>query len=213
MNYCLPFTGEIVVVSSHHVTRSAMTIKPTKTSLNSAAYPILGILSRGPAHGYDICYRLREGVGSIWRLGKSQVYALLIQLERDGLVLHERVGQENLPAKNVFRLTERGEEVFREWLDRPVDHIRDMRLEFLTKLWFAAQSEPSSESLLIEKQAAACRAKVSALVKLRSAAKTETESLSASFRLKLVEAAISWLEGLGETGRQIARTRLRGGKE
>ncbi len=173
------------------VTRSAMTTKRPPKSRNSAVYPILGILSRGPAHGYDICFRLRAGVGSIWRLGKSQVYALLVQLEREGLVLHERVGQDHLPAKNVFKLTERGEEIFRQWLDEPVAHIRDMRLEFLTKLWFARHYEPLSETRLIENQVALCRKRITALERQRESARTRIESLSVEFRLKLVEATIS----------------------
>lgn len=168
----------------------------TKKSRNPAEYPILGILSRGPIHGYDICRVLVDGIGSIWRLGKSQVYALLMRLEREELVVHERVGQDNLPAKNIFSLTEQGEEVFGQWLNQPVLHVRDMRLEFLTKLWFARQVDLKMEEVLIEAQLVVCIEKAEGLKELKSACRTEIEALSAGLRLNMVEAAISWLEDI-----------------
>ncbi|MCL4539855.1 MAG: PadR family transcriptional regulator, partial [Bacteroidetes bacterium] len=145
------------------MTSRHLNIVKAATTRNPAEYPVLGILALGEAHGYDICLRLRKGIGSIWSLGKSQVYALLSRLEREGLVDHERVGQENLPARNIFRITPVGEEVFREWVNSPVNHVRDMRLEFLTKLWFARQVDPDNERKLIEKQLAVCREKVKRL--------------------------------------------------
>jgi len=168
----------------------------TKRSRNPAEYPVLGILSSGPVHGYDICRRLGEGIGSIWQLGKSQIYALLAKLEREGLVIHERVGQENLPAKNIFSLTHKGEQVFKEWREEPVYHMRDMRLQFLTKLWFVGQSDPQRERTLIEKQLAACREKAEVLARLEDLCRTQVEALSIGFRLTVVRAAISWLEQL-----------------
>lgn len=151
---------------------------------------------KNPAQGIHICRRLGEGIGSIWQLGKSQIYALLAKLEREGLVIHERVGQETLPAKNIFSLTRKGEEVFKEWREEPVHHIRDMRLEFLTKLWFVGQFDPQSERTLIEKQLAACREKAEVLARLEDLCRTEVEALSIGFRLTVVRAAISWLEQL-----------------
>ncbi|MBI5572552.1 MAG: PadR family transcriptional regulator [Desulfomonile tiedjei] len=162
---------------------------------NPAEYPVLGVLTRGPAHGYDICRLLREGIGSIWRLGKSQVYALLIRLEREGLVRHERIGQENLPAKNIFSLTAQGEDVFQEWLDSPVHHVRDIRLEFLTKLWFAHQRGSEFEHNLIEKQLAVCQDKAARLKALRATSRTPIECRSAELRLAMVQAAVSSLKG------------------
>ncbi len=100
------------MICSHAMTSKHLNIVKAEISRNPAEYPVLGILALGEAHGYDICRRLHKGIGPIWKLGKSQVYALLARLERDGLVAHERVGQENLPAKNIFSITAMGEGVF-----------------------------------------------------------------------------------------------------
>jgi PadR family transcriptional regulator, regulatory protein AphA len=189
------------MICSHTMTSLHMNIIKAEISRNPAEYPVLGILTLGEAHGYDICRRLHKGIGPIWKLGKSQVYALLSRLERDGLVAHERMDQENLPARNMFRITPTGEEVFREWLDAPVNHVRDMRLEFLTKLWFARQTDPDHERTLIEHQLAVCGEKVKRLEALKAMCSTEIESRSISFRLTIVRAAASWLgELLIQTG-------------
>ena len=200
----LPFKGRkgnrLLFRQRHGIASHIMTVQPLNKPgaagpRNPAEYPVLGILTRGPAHGYDICRLLREGIGSIWRLGKSQVYALLIRLEREGLVGHERIGQETLPAKNIFSLTPEGAEVFEEWLDSPVYHVRDIRLEFLTKLWFAHQRGLESEKRLVEKQLAVCQEKATRLEALRAASRTPIECRSAEFRLAIVQAAISSLKG------------------
>jgi|SRR5271157_2740796 len=184
------------MICSHTMTSRHLNIIKAEISRNPAEYPVLGILTLGEAHGYDICRRLHKGIGSIWKLGKSQVYALLTRLERDGLVAHERVGQENLPARNMFRITTTGEEVFREWVDAPVNRVRDMRLEFLAKLWFARQADPDHERTLIDQQLAVCREKVKRLEALKASCSTEIESRSIGFRLTIVQAAVLWLEEL-----------------
>jgi DNA-binding PadR family transcriptional regulator len=154
------------------------------------------MLSGGPLHGYDMCRRLRQGIGSIWRLSKSQIYALLAKLEREGLVVHERVGQENLPAKNIFSLTTEGAEAAKEWLEQPVHHIRNMRLEFFTKLWFARQASAVRERHLIGKQLEVCREKAADLDRLRHSVGNQVEELSIAFRVALIKATVSWLEDL-----------------
>ncbi|MBI5251408.1 MAG: PadR family transcriptional regulator [Desulfomonile tiedjei] len=179
-------------MTSHNINASKLKDR------NPAEYPILGILARGPAHGYEISLRLNEEIGSIWRLGKSNTYALLGRLERDGLVSHERVGQENLPAKNIFNLTPKGMEVYKEWINKPVWHIRDMRLEFLTKLWCAQQLGHQFERSLISEQLDVCREKTHRLEAQVASCRNEIEFRSLSFRLTMIRATVAWLEGLLE---------------
>lgn len=181
---------------SHDMTSHLKNHRGEESPRNPAEYPILGVLASGSAHGYDICRRLRAGIGSTWWLGKSQVYALLIKLERKGLVTRERVGQENFPARNIFTITREGEAIFKTWIDTPVPHVRNLRLEFPTKLWFARQQGEASERELIEKQLAVCREKITQLHTLAASCEAQVDRISVSFRSAVVEAAILWLEGL-----------------
>lgn len=76
----------------------------------------MATLLSGSLHGCEMFRRLNEGIGSIRRLGKSQIQALIARLERHELTAHERLGQDNLPAKNIFRLTPEGTQVVKEWI-------------------------------------------------------------------------------------------------
>lgn len=176
-------------MTSHHKSTA-------KGVRNPAEYPVMGMLLGGALHGYDIQGRLREEIGSIWRLGKSQIYAILTKLEREGLVIHERVGQENLPAKNIFSLTPEGTQVVKKWLEQPVNHFRDMRLEFVTKLWFVRKTFPDSERLLVERQLGVCREKAKVFEDLKVSCGNQVEALSIEFRVAVIKATVSCLEGL-----------------
>lgn len=78
---------------------------------------VLGILAGGPAYGYEITARLREqGLSDI---AEGTVYALLIRIERRGLVDEEKVPSEKGPPRKVYSLNAQGraylEEFWRTW--------------------------------------------------------------------------------------------------
>jgi PadR family transcriptional regulator, regulatory protein AphA len=176
------------VTSQNYVNTSGKTRNP-------AEFPVLAVLLRGPLHGYDLCRRLHKDIGQIRRIGKSQVYALLAKLEREGLVARERVGQENLPAKNIFTLTTQGERTVLEWLNAPTLHVRDMSIEFPVKLWFAKQFIPGLEGDLIARQLVVCSEKAASLEQCLVQCASSVQALCYGFRLAAVRAAIGWLEG------------------
>ncbi len=67
--------GCCIVFDSHAVTTITMTKTTTKTSRNPAEYPILGVLSRGPIHGYDINRVLvtESGRFGVWAKARSML--------------------------------------------------------------------------------------------------------------------------------------------
>jgi PadR family transcriptional regulator, regulatory protein AphA len=179
-----------------------------RQSRNPADYPVLGMLCRGPSHGYDLCRELRERLGEVWGLRTSHIYALLAGLEKDGLVRHDRVDQETRPAKKVFSITDEGRLAFLEWLRSPVMNVRDLRLEFLAKLHFARVDSPAAVADLITNQLSICRSSRNRLKSSREQCKTETECAALDFRMAMLEASEAWLlrlpapgsTELGETG-------------
>lgn len=69
---------------------------------------VLGVLTAGPMHGYDITRRINAlGAGSI-RVQEGQLYPILHRLEADAKVAAEWIPQEGRPARKVYRLTESG---------------------------------------------------------------------------------------------------------
>ncbi len=96
---------------------------------------LLGLLCGSPAHGYRLAARFGVGgdLGDLARVGRSQVYALLQNLEAEGLATTRLEPGPGGPARRVFQVTERGRAHFLDWAVRPVDSIRGLRLEFLLK--------------------------------------------------------------------------------
>jgi PadR family transcriptional regulator, regulatory protein AphA len=164
-----------------------------KKQRNPADFPLLGVLSRGPAHGYDLCAELRDRLGEIWTLRASHIYALLAGLEKDGLVSHERIDQENRPAKKVFHITPEGRKLFSKWMTSSVGNVRDMRLEFFAKLHFARLESHGVASKLLDDQLKVCRKNVKRLVAQLEACGVEAERSILDYRLTMLHATMTWL--------------------
>jgi PadR family transcriptional regulator PadR len=78
---------------------------------------VLAVLSGRPAYGYEITAWLREqGFSDI---AEGTVYALLIRIERRGLVDVEKVPSEKGPPRKVYSLNAQGraylDEFWRTW--------------------------------------------------------------------------------------------------
>jgi len=179
---------------------------------NPADFPVLGVLLRGPAHGYEIYPELRQRLGEVWRLRTSHVYALLAGLEKDGLVSHERVDQETRPAKKVFSITNKGREVFLQWVRSPVKNVRDIRLEFLTKLHFAGFDSPEAMENLVSEQLLVCRRSAERLEDIRRDCKTDTQRAALDYRLAMLNAAQTWLNSVRHARRQFHERSLSAAK-
>jgi DNA-binding PadR family transcriptional regulator len=180
------------------MTSNSMNMSGDRKLRNPVEFTVLGVLALGSAHGYDIFQDLADRLGDICRLGKSQVYALLSRLERDGLVSHEKVEQETLPAKKVFHLTREGREELESWFSSPVHSVRDLRIEFLIKLYFAGLNSPEKERQLVADQLAVCREKADRLKEVMRVSESQIERRGLEYRLAMVMTSITWLKGLAE---------------
>ncbi len=169
----------------------------------STEFALLGFLRRQPMHGYEIHQQLSAGtgLGLVWRLKQSQLYALLTKLEREGVVATSIEYQEARPPRKMFELTEAGHRAFLAWVQQPVIQGRKLRLDFLAKLYFAQIEGAEVATRLIEQQRIACRDW------LRQQ-EAETEPLRRSqpydwlvhrFRLGQIEAMLNWLDTCQET--------------
>lgn len=177
------------------------------SSRNPAEFVVLGVLRLGPAHGYDICRHARKEVGFIWRLGTAQVYGLLNKLQREGLVFHERIDQLSKPAKKVFSLTPAGREVFDAWVSLPVHNMREMRLEFLTKLYFSGLMPGQENAKLLSAQLEVCREKMDWLATLKADCASGLERKAVEFRITMTKAVIHWLTGLLDMSESVSSNR------
>jgi DNA-binding PadR family transcriptional regulator len=103
---------------------------------SATEYVILGALMSGQKHGYELMQFLASALEATWQVSTSQLYVLLKRLERQGWLGSRAEPQLDRPSKRVFYITPEGRSKFLEWVKQPVHHVRDLRMEFLCKLFF-----------------------------------------------------------------------------
>jgi DNA-binding PadR family transcriptional regulator len=114
--------------------------------------PLLALLAKEPAHGYELKQALEQTFGEAYPAPNiGQIYVTLQRLARDGLVRGENVVQSSRPNKRVYELTEAGRQALASWVAEPSDgaHVRD---QFFIKLVLAPLSGAADRMALINKQ-------------------------------------------------------------
>ena len=83
---------------------------------------VLGLLAAGPAHGYELRRRYDDLFADAGiEINIGQVYVTLGRLDRDGLVAYTTEPGGDRRDRKVYRLTEAGAAVLRDWLTAPSD--------------------------------------------------------------------------------------------
>jgi PadR family transcriptional regulator AphA len=154
---------------------------------------LLGVLITGPKHGYELHGYVSSEMNQFWNLSMSQVYALLKRMENDGMVASKQEWQETRPPKKTFALTPRGRERFLHWVFTPVDHVRDMRIEFMAKLFFVRRLTIKERLTLVDKQIAVLEGKLESIERSKKKSPDEFQTILYSFKASQTTAALEWL--------------------
>ena len=164
-------------------------------------HALLGFLCDAPMHAYEMHQQLHEAeaLGLVWRIKQSQLYALLARLEEVGFLTAVTAPQETRPARKMLHLTPAGRAAFEEWRRSPVYHGRDLRQEFLAKLYFAHLDGAASVATLVEAQRAVCHTMLVAMQARADAAEQPYARLVYEFRYSQVKASFEWLDQCGTT--------------
>jgi DNA-binding PadR family transcriptional regulator len=167
----------------------------------SPEYPLLGLLMAGPNHGYDLHQRLTVELGSVWHVSQSQTYSVLKRLEQRGDVTARRRLQSKLPARQVLHITAAGRKRFKQWLEGAAGtSARTVRLEFLTRLYFAKLLAPEKGRGIYAAQAQEVTRSVRRLrLALSQVPESQTYNrMSLDLRLRQMELVRTWLREIGE---------------
>ncbi len=168
----------------------------TQAAALSPEYVLLGFLTQQPAHGYDLHERIEAELGQIWHISLSQTYNILNRLETQGYIAGMLQEQEKLPARKRFRLTATGRRRFEDWLSTATEpSTRAIRVEFITRLYFACALSPATARAMIDQQIASTQEGVSHLQTLLDALPPEQtfNRLGLEFRLQQLTTVIEWL--------------------
>ncbi len=158
--------------------------------------PLLALLAKEPAHGYELKSRLEQMFGAAYPSPNiGQVYLTLQRLEKAGLVRSQDVTQATRPNKRVYELTPAGREEVVEWLESASDGPR-VRDDFFMKLALGPLTGDVDRLGLINRQRRYFLSQMRALTSLA----TDTNDSSPIERLLIegallhVQADLDWLE-------------------
>lgn len=171
----------------------------------SIKHALLGLLALGPQHGYDLKAAFEADLSPDSPLNFGQVYTTLERLERDGLVSHHVVAQEERPDKKVYRLTDVGGMELGRWLATPSSSALDLRNETFLKLFLArrlatggAENGGGGPHQVIAMERRAAFGRLHDVTQARLRAEADGSPLQTILMLELaayrLEAFIRWLE-------------------
>ncbi len=165
----------------------------------SPEYAVMGFLYFEPLHGYELHRRLYVNLREVWRIPQNQAYNILKRLEKEALIQAEaQPGETQVPhARTRFALTSAGRSQFERWLYTPTPcSARALRIEFLTRLFFACHLAEDLPMRFIQEQDQAISA---ALVTLEERLakipdKQVFNRLSLELRIRQLHTLQTWLQ-------------------
>jgi DNA-binding PadR family transcriptional regulator len=156
--------------------------------------PLLALLAKEPAHGYELKLALEQTFGQAYPSPNiGQIYVTLKRLEGDGLVSSQSVAQDRRPDKKVYELTAKGREVLAEWVGAPCEGPR-IRDDFFVKLILAPRAGLADQMELISSQRRHYYRAMRDLTALQSAAADNAARLLIEGALLHLQADLDWLD-------------------
>jgi DNA-binding PadR family transcriptional regulator len=155
---------------------------------------LLGLLSRGPRHGYDLKREHDARFPQAKPLPPGQVYATLGRLLRDDLVNQDGSEPGDGPDRRPYSLTPAGEKRLQAWLEElepPAPYVVN---ELFTKVVVALLVGAGAEDYL-EAQRGEHLSRMRELTALKTSPDaTLSDVLAADYALSHLDADVRWLD-------------------
>ncbi|MCX6056075.1 MAG: PadR family transcriptional regulator [Chloroflexi bacterium] len=175
----------------------------------SSEFALLGLLFERPTHGYDL-HRLvndPQGIGMIWGVKMSNLYAQLDKLEKKGFITGIIRPPDSRPAKTEYHITDEGKNIFVEWLKTIVKHPRDFRQEFMLRYFFILKFEPHKAKDFCAMQHQESSTWFANTVQSNQQWVTESgfKKSILEFRVSQIRSMVDWLEWLQAQSPEISK--------
>ena len=167
----------------------------------SPKFAVMGFLYLRPMHGYELHKQLETSLRDVWHISQSQSYAILKNLEKEGWLTVTRQPQEKRPDREVLALTEVGKNRFESWLTAPTPaSARAIRVEFITRLFFASNLSETLRLRLIREQEDAIRLDLEKLSRRLSALPVDQiyNRMGVDLRVRQLRSVLKWVEDCNE---------------
>ncbi len=158
----------------------------------SIGHTLLGLLEKGPRHGYDLKKAYDERFGQDRPLHYGQVYTTLSRLLRNGLVEEAGVEAGDGPERKRYAITDAGVTDVERWLTTPEKPEPYLQNTLYAKVVLALLSGRSADDVLDVQRAAHLRT-MRELTR-RKADGDLVDQLICDHALFHLEADLRWLE-------------------
>jgi DNA-binding PadR family transcriptional regulator len=101
---------------------------------------ILGLLHQRALTGYEVKHSFQTLFSFFFDASYGTIYPTLSKMEKMGYITKESVRQDNRPAKNVYTLTDKGREQFKDYLTSSLED-EVFRSDFLVRMYFGHHLE------------------------------------------------------------------------
>lgn len=154
----------------------------------------LAFLRQGAKHGYELKAEFEALFGGLWEVNAGQIYTTLGRMQRDGLVTHERVLQDDRPDKKMYRLTEAGEQTIVQWMDDAVEFTESPRDELLVKIFVLHRLDQAACLRAVRAQRIAYFAALREFTKRKLSTTDQLQRLIVDRAILRVQADLEWLD-------------------
>jgi len=163
----------------------------------SLKYGVLGLLTEGPLHGYEVKNRFEAMLGGTWEVNIGQIYTTLQRLERDGLV--RPAGPRGDRGKQTYELSDEGRHAVEGWLDEAESGPQTLHEDIYVKLLLAVRLANGDLKSLLARQKRAYLQRLRDLNRLEERARRDDRiDLARLVRGALLhtEADLKWIDEL-----------------
>jgi DNA-binding PadR family transcriptional regulator len=147
----------------------------------SLRHAALGLLSFGPASGYDLLQTFKGSLANVWPATQSQLYTELGKLDDAGLVT---VVSEGARGRKEYALTEAGGAELKHWLAE-VEPNTVYRSDMLLRVFFLGVLEPGQAKDYLRARADDAAAQEKALRAIADEIRHQTVDLAVYGRIAL----------------------------
>jgi PadR family transcriptional regulator, regulatory protein AphA len=153
----------------------------------------LGILTRGPATGYEIKNLFEDdGYQHFVEASFGSIYPALNRLTEEGLVSVRAEAQEKRPDRKVYSITAAGRSVFLASLMKPLPEDRH-RSPFVFAMLFSHLLPPGRVTGLIDAYIQQCESKLGQITEDKGEAKTRGEAFVAGMGRTIYQTMLNFI--------------------
>jgi DNA-binding PadR family transcriptional regulator len=162
---------------------------------------VLAIVCQQSAHGFAVAQLTAHGgdLGRVWQIPKAVIYRAIGRLLEADLIVPESTEPGHAgPQRTIYTATPCGRETAGQWLQAPVEHVREIRSHLLLKLALLDRAGQNPAGLLRAQRAAL--EPIIAALDASHARSTGFDATLLAWRRASAAAALDFLDDIAPAG-------------